>query len=219
MGIAKYHFTVLLSVLSPFCQIHCLPQEVLIIQSETGSWEWLSDAQTKVKEVTDRAWTPACPTGLQYDPCPQFRATSRHWNVQFRGWDGKRKTEVTGGRKDEFQEAIRYYPNLSRVWNCPVPGWLWGNLPILGILYTGDLQNRTHQTELGIEFQPGQLTEATPYWNYIWGYGGMGNDRQYSPKPVNVPNHWATSLVPTASNLDRWAISSAPQNNFITKIT
>lgn len=180
MGIAKYHFTVLLSVLSPFCQIHCLPQEVLIIQSETGSWEWLSDAQTKVKEVTDRAWTPACPTGLQNDPCPQFRATSRHWNVQFRGWDGKRITEVTGGRKDEFQEAIRYYPNLSRVWNCPVPGWLWGNLPILGILYTGDLQNRTHQTELGIEFQPGQLTEAThpasqpSFLPSTWGRKGPG---------------------------------------------
>lgn len=131
MGIAKYHFTVLLSVLSPFCQIHCLPQEVLIIQSETRSWEWLSDAQTKVKEVTDRAWIPACPTGLQYDPCPQFRATSRHWNVQFRGWDGKRKTEVTGGRKDEFQEAIRYYPNLFRVWNCPVPD----SEEILGIYF------------------------------------------------------------------------------------
>lgn len=176
MGIAKYHFTVLFSVLSPFCQIHCLPQEVLIIQSETRSWEWLSDAQTKVKEVTDRA----CPPGLQYDPCPQFRATSRHWNVQFRGWDGKRKTEVTGGRKDEFQEAIRYYPNLFRVWNCPVPGWLWGNLPILGILYTGDQQNRTHQTELGIEFQPGQLTEAThppsqpAFLPSTWGMKGPG---------------------------------------------
>lgn len=31
---------------------HCLPQEVLILQSETWGWEWLSDAQTKVKEVT-----------------------------------------------------------------------------------------------------------------------------------------------------------------------
>lgn len=60
------------------------------------------------------------------------------------------------------QEAVKYYPNvLGFEIVCLVPGRS-EEILFQPSLYTGDLQKRTRQTELGSECQPGHLKRGHP---------------------------------------------------------